>query len=43
MLTEGWKPVGGIGFNAGFPYLARVATVTNDTAAKPKAQKEQGL
>jgi hypothetical protein len=33
MLNEGWKPVGGIGFNAGFPYqaMARVVTVSATT------------
>lgn len=36
LLNQGWKPLGGISFNHGYPYqaLARVATV-------PHAQKEQ--
>ena len=29
MLNHGWKPVGGLSFNAGYPYqaMARVVTV----------------
>lgn len=32
-LNKGWKPVGGIAFNAGYPYqaLARVVTVDENT------------
>ncbi|ACR13281.1 DUF1737 domain-containing protein [Teredinibacter turnerae] len=31
-LNKGWKPVGGIAFNAGYPYqaIARVVTVDED-------------
>jgi hypothetical protein len=45
MLNLGWKPVGGIGFNAGFPYqaMARVVTVTENTPlekAEVKAESQ---
>lgn len=32
MLNEGWKPVGGINFNSGYPYqaMARVVSVSSN-------------
>jgi hypothetical protein len=44
MLNEGWKPVGGIGFNAGFPYqaMARVVTVSALRDSVPPQLEEEG-
>jgi hypothetical protein len=40
MLNQGWKPVGGIGFNSGFPYqaMARVVAATIDTPPPEKTE-----
>jgi len=45
MLNDGWKPVGGIGFNAGFPYqaMARVVNVAPEVKGKPEALVEKSL
>lgn len=40
MLNQGWKPVGGIAFNAGFPYqaMAKVITAKHESENKIKTQ-----
>ncbi len=37
LLSRGWKPVGGIGFNAGYPYqaMARVVNTSVESNKKP--------
>ncbi|WHI48198.1 hypothetical protein ACJJI3_22610 [Microbulbifer sp. ZKSA004] len=37
MLNEGWKPVGGLAFNSGYPYqaMARVVTVSVGSKSQP--------
>ena len=49
LLNKGWKPIGGISFNAGYPYqaVARVVTVSSTTEhqlskTKPKTSKLKG-
>ena len=33
LLNKGWKPIGGVSFNSGYPYqaVARIVTVNSDT------------
>ncbi|MCO1334362.1 DUF1737 domain-containing protein [Microbulbifer sp. OS29] len=42
MLNEGWKPVGGLAFNAGYPYqaMARVVTVSQRPAKQSGYEKQ---
>lgn len=39
-LTAGWKPVGGIAFNMGYPYQA-IARVIEHQEKQPEKQQEQ--
>ncbi|GAA6169268.1 DUF1737 domain-containing protein [Sessilibacter corallicola] len=41
LLNQGWKPVGGIGFNAGYPYQAMAKVVTVSTAEKANSNKNK--
>ncbi len=43
MLNQGWKPVGGIGFNSGFPYqaMARVVAVTTEIPPEKTENKAE--
>ncbi|GAB2877768.1 hypothetical protein ACCI51_08460 [Microbulbifer echini] len=37
LLNEGWKPIGGLAFNAGYPYqaMARVVSMPKSTSGIP--------
>lgn len=37
MLNDGWKPIGGIAFNAGYPYQAMAKIIDTEEKPTPKA------
>lgn len=39
MLNQGWKPIGGIGFNAGYAYQAMARVTTQPEPQKTEEEK----
>ncbi len=42
MLNEGWKPVGGINFNAGYPYQAMARVISAPTENTISSSVKEG-
>lgn len=41
MLTAGWKTIGGVAFNAGYPYQAMARLVDSKEAITPEKQESE--